>query len=70
MKNDEQGPMENLLDGLDQHADVLSSDQLKRLDGISKIEMGFPYDFLSSDMVKILLYGNTYPFIDYQDRGS
>jgi len=29
MKNDEQGPMENLLDGLDQHADVLSSDELK-----------------------------------------
>jgi aryl-alcohol dehydrogenase-like predicted oxidoreductase len=48
----------------------LSSDQLKRLDGISKIEMGFPYDFLSSEMVKALLYGNTYPFIDYQDRGS
>lgn len=29
MKNDEQGPMENLLDGLDQHADALSSDELK-----------------------------------------
>src|ERR1700680_2943812 len=29
MKNDEPGPMENLLDGLDQHADVLSSDELK-----------------------------------------
>ena len=29
MKNDEQGPMENLLDGLDQHSDSLSSDELK-----------------------------------------
>lgn len=29
MNNGEQGPMENLLDGLDQHADVLSSDELK-----------------------------------------
>jgi undecaprenyl pyrophosphate synthase len=29
MKNDEQGPMENLLDGLDEHSDSLSSDQLK-----------------------------------------
>lgn len=29
MKNDEQGPMENLLEGLDQHSDALSSDELK-----------------------------------------
>ncbi len=29
MKNDEQGPMENLLDGLDEHLDSLSSDELK-----------------------------------------
>jgi aryl-alcohol dehydrogenase-like predicted oxidoreductase len=43
----------------------LSSDQLKRLDGISKIELGFPHDFLSSSMVKSLLYGNTYSSIDY-----
>ena len=43
----------------------LSSDQLKRLDDISKIELGFLHDFLSSDMVKTLLYGNTYSSIDY-----
>ena len=29
MDNDEQGPMENLLDGLDRHSDSLSSDELK-----------------------------------------
>jgi hypothetical protein len=29
MKNDEQGPIENLLDGLDEHSDSLSSDELK-----------------------------------------
>jgi hypothetical protein len=29
MKNDEQGPMENLLDGLDQHSDALSFEELK-----------------------------------------
>src|SRR6266498_987181 len=29
MTNEEQGPMENLLDGLDQQSDALSSDQLK-----------------------------------------
>jgi hypothetical protein len=29
MKNDEQGPIENLLDGLDEHSNSLSSDELK-----------------------------------------
>lgn len=29
MKNDEEGPMENLLDGLDRHSDSLSLDELK-----------------------------------------
>ena len=29
MKNDEQGPIENLLDGLDEQTDALSSDELK-----------------------------------------
>lgn len=29
MTNDEQGPIENLLDGLDQQSDVLSSEELK-----------------------------------------
>ena len=29
MENDEQGPMENLLDGLDLHSDSLSLDELK-----------------------------------------
>jgi len=29
MKDDEQGPIENLLEGLDQHTDALSSDELK-----------------------------------------
>ena len=48
----------------------LSPDQLKRLDDISKIELGFPHDFLSSDMIKTLLYGNTYSSIDYHRAGS
>jgi hypothetical protein len=29
MENDEQGPMENLLDGLDRHSDSLSLDEVK-----------------------------------------
>lgn len=48
----------------------LSSDHLKRLDRVSKIELGFPNDFLSSDMVKTLVYGNTYSSIDYHQAGS
>lgn len=48
----------------------LSSDHLKRLDRVSKIELGFPNDFLSSDMVRTLVYGNTYSSIDYHQAGS
>lgn len=48
----------------------LSSDHLKRLDRVSNIELGFPNDFLSSDMVKTLVYGNTYSSIDYHRAGS
>jgi hypothetical protein len=32
--------------------------------------LGFPNDFLSSDMVKTLVYGNTYSSIDYHQAGS
>jgi aryl-alcohol dehydrogenase-like predicted oxidoreductase len=46
----------------------LSGDQLKRLDDISKIEMGFPHDFLSADMLKTMMYGNTYSSTDYHRK--
>jgi aryl-alcohol dehydrogenase-like predicted oxidoreductase len=46
----------------------LSNDQLKRLDDISRIEMGFPHDFLSSDMIKTMIYGNTYSVTDYHRK--
>ena len=41
----------------------LTSDQLKRLDEKSKIQLGFPHDFMS-EAPKIFLYGNTYSLID------
>jgi aryl-alcohol dehydrogenase-like predicted oxidoreductase len=41
----------------------LTSDQLKRLDEKSKIQLGFPHDFMS-EAAKIFLYGNTYSLID------
>jgi len=35
----------------------LSSDQLKTLDEASQIELGFPYDFYTRDLVRGLIYG-------------
>jgi len=39
---------------------VLSNDQMQRLNEISKIELGFPHDFLNSEMIKEIIYGGTY----------
>ena len=36
----------------------LSNEQLKRLDEISRIELGFPHDFLNSKMVNEIIYGD------------
>ena len=43
----------------------LSSDQLEALNEISKIELGFPHNFLSSDMIKTLIYGDVFSRIDF-----
>ncbi|MDQ6722998.1 MAG: aldo/keto reductase, partial [Thermoproteota archaeon] len=37
----------------------LSNEQLRRLNEISKIELGFPHDFLNSKMVNEIIYGGT-----------
>jgi aryl-alcohol dehydrogenase-like predicted oxidoreductase len=42
----------------------LTTDHLQRLDEVSKIKPGFPHSFLTSDEVKMLIYGNTLPLID------
>ncbi len=42
----------------------LTKEQLQRLDDASRIEPGFPHDFLANDMVKNFIYGNTLPWID------
>jgi diketogulonate reductase-like aldo/keto reductase len=39
---------------------VLSNDQMQRLNEISKIELGFPHDFLNSEMIKEIIYGGMY----------
>jgi aryl-alcohol dehydrogenase-like predicted oxidoreductase len=41
---------------------VLSQEQMNRLDDASRIELGFPLDFLEG--VRQIVYGKTYPLID------
>lgn len=43
----------------------LDSKQMKRLNEKSKIELGFPYDFISSDVIRNQIYGNLYSSIEY-----
>jgi len=38
----------------------LNDEQLARLDNVSAIQLGFPYDFLNHDDVRSALYGNTH----------
>ncbi len=39
---------------------IIPNELMNELDEVSKIELGFPHDFLSSDGVKTVLYGNTF----------
>ena len=43
----------------------LESEHMKRLDEKSKIELGFRYDFISSDIIRNQIYGNLYSSIEY-----
>ena len=42
----------------------LETDQLRRLDEASRIELGFPHDFYTKDMVRSFAYGGTRDLID------
>jgi aryl-alcohol dehydrogenase-like predicted oxidoreductase len=42
----------------------LESDQLRRLEEASRIELGFPHDFYTKDMVRTFAYGGTRDLID------
>ncbi len=42
----------------------LNSEQVKRLDCVSQIELGFPHDFYARDMVRGLVYGGLRDRID------
>jgi aryl-alcohol dehydrogenase-like predicted oxidoreductase len=38
----------------------LTTEQMKMLNEVSKIELGFPHDFLNSEMIRDIIYGGTY----------
>ena len=48
----------------------LSRDQLRTLDEASEIELGFPHDFLSTEGVRNLVYGEKLELIDDHRRGG
>ncbi|MDF5718451.1 MAG: aldo/keto reductase [Rhizonema sp. NSF051] len=51
-------------DNLDCLNVTLTAAQLQRLDEVSQIELGFPHDFLGSDMIHERLFGGTFDAID------
>ncbi len=42
----------------------LEADQIERLNKVSQIELGFPHDFLTSEIPRNFLYGGFYDQID------
>lgn len=42
----------------------LSSEEVKQLDEVSQIELGFPHDFFNADMVRNFVYNGTFDRID------
>ena len=42
----------------------LTSEQLAQLEDATKIELGFPHDFLANNLVRQFLFGGTYSAID------
>lgn len=44
---------------------TLSAEHLTRLNEVSRVELGFPHDFLASDMIRDRLFGGTFDLIDH-----
>jgi aryl-alcohol dehydrogenase-like predicted oxidoreductase len=55
---------EQLEDNLESLHVTLGDDHLARLDEISKIDLGFPHDFLSQEYIRNLTHAGTYDLID------
>lgn len=47
---------------------ILSDEQMKKLDEVSKIELGFPHEFLQGDVISNLLFGGMLNKIDFKRR--
>ncbi len=58
--------LEQLQDNLKCLEVNLSPEQLQKLDRVSQIELGFPHDFLGSEMIHDRLFGGTYASIDHR----
>jgi aryl-alcohol dehydrogenase-like predicted oxidoreductase len=43
---------------------TLTDEQMRQLDEVSKIELGFPHDFLASDEIKAIVFAGTFDQID------
>ena len=43
---------------------TLPAEQVEKLDEASRIDLGFPHDFLASDPIKEVIYGGTWGLID------
>ncbi|MFC1662482.1 aldo/keto reductase, partial [Gemmatimonadota bacterium] len=59
---------EQLTDNLECLTVELGSGHLARLDQISKIDLGFPHDFLEQEYIRNLTHGGTYDLIDDHRR--
>jgi aryl-alcohol dehydrogenase-like predicted oxidoreductase len=42
----------------------LSEDELARLDEVSRVDLGFPHEFLGSDQIRTIFHGNTFAATD------
>ena len=60
--------VEQLIDNLGALEIKLSPEHLQQLDQASKIELGFPHEFLQSDGVLDVVFGGTYGLIDNHQR--
>lgn len=56
--------LEQLQDNLKCLEVTLSPEQLQQLHQVSQIELGFPHDFIGSEMIHNVLFGGTYDSID------
>lgn len=59
---------DQLLDNLKAAEVTLSAEQMKRLDDVSAIPLGFPHEFLASDSIRGIAYGKTFDLIDDHHR--